>query len=151
MTLYFTNPGEIDLDAALILGVNAKVNENPIGRYGSGLKYAIAVLLRTGHSVTIWSGLEENIFYARTASTRGVEYSQVWCNDKPLGFTTHLGSNWEVWQALRELKSNAQDEGGITTDDISEADAIEGRTVIEVTGSGIMLAWENRAKYFLAD
>ena len=150
MTLYFTNPGEIDLDASLILGVNAKINENPIGKYGSGLKYAIAVLLRTGHDITIWSGLEENIFYAKTGTTRGVEYNQVWRNDQALGFTTHLGTNWEVWQALRELKSNAQDELGEVTDDVQHIHPEEGHTVIEVTGSGIMFAWENRDKYFLS-
>jgi hypothetical protein len=106
--------------------------------------------LRTGHTITVWSGLDENVFTARAATTRGVEYHQVYRNDQPLGFTLQLGRGWEVWQALRELKSNAQDENGGVT--LVDEDALpqEGRTVIEVTGERIMEAWENRDKYFLS-
>ena len=147
MTLYFSNPGVIDLEASMILGVNAKINENPIGKYGSGLKYAIAVLLRTGHTISVFQGNELHQFHAKKAETRGFAYEQVYLGAKALGFTTHLGCNWEIWQALRELKSNAQDEGGEVTD--IEQGPESGQTLIVVSGQGIMAAWENRAKYFL--
>jgi len=147
MTLYFCNEGEIDLDAALLLGLSAKVNGNPLGKFGSGAKMAVAILLRTGHSVTVYQGLKKNTFSTRAGTSRGTEFFQVYCGNKALGFTTHLGSHWEVWQALRELKSNAQDEGGYTTD--KKVAPAPGTTVIAVDGPAIMEAWEQRSKYFL--
>jgi hypothetical protein len=46
----FENPGEIDAAAIRTFGVSVKEGENPIGFFGTGLKYAIAILLRTGHT-----------------------------------------------------------------------------------------------------
>ena len=114
MPVIFTNPGVIDIEAAMTLGVNAKVGTHPIGQFGTGLKYAIAVLLRTGHSVTLYAGLERFSFSTLRKETRGTEYDLVQMNGKSLGFTTALGKKWAVWQAFRELYSNAKDEGGET-------------------------------------
>lgn len=54
--ILFQNPGEIDLLSIASFGVSVKEGENPIGFFGTGLKYAIAVLLRTGHRITVMTG-----------------------------------------------------------------------------------------------
>jgi hypothetical protein len=54
MSVIFQNLGLIDLRAVQIMGLNAKESKNPIGQFGTGLKYAIAVLLRNNCSVSIF-------------------------------------------------------------------------------------------------
>jgi len=47
--IVFGNDGGLDLQAAMTFGVSAKETNNPFGQFGTGLKYAVAILLRTGH------------------------------------------------------------------------------------------------------
>lgn len=124
MTHYtvFTTPGELDLSALTTFGMNAKPNTtNPIGFFGTGLKYAIAVLLRHDIPVTIYTGGQEYHFYTKETDFRGKTFKT--CRYKAKGlwkgwkyvelpFTTELGKHWELWQAFRELYSNTLDEGG---------------------------------------
>ena len=49
----FVNSGEIDPLTITTIGVSVKEGENPFGVFGTGLKYSIAILLRTHHSVSI--------------------------------------------------------------------------------------------------
>jgi len=42
----FENDGEIDLRAISQFGINVKTGDSPIGFFGTGLKYALAVLMR---------------------------------------------------------------------------------------------------------
>lgn len=108
----FSNPGRIDPRLWSTFGVSIKTSDNPIGQFGTGLKYAIAVLLRNNREIKITSGGEEFLFSTATTNFRGKEFQQCLCNGKELPFTTQLGSNWELWQAYRELASNCFDEGG---------------------------------------
>jgi len=108
----FSNPGEIDPRVWSTFGVSVKETDNAIGQFGTGLKYAIAVLMREGRSLSIRAGANTYVFGVETADIRGKEFAQVTCNGAALPFTTHLGSKWELWQAYRELYSNCLDEGG---------------------------------------
>lgn len=108
--LVFENTGEIDLKTVSTFGCSVKETSNPIGYFGTGLKYAIAVLLRTGHQIVLQSGLEQLEVSARKDTIRGKEFDFVFIGETPAGFTTELGKNWEVWMAYRELYCNAKDE-----------------------------------------
>jgi hypothetical protein len=110
--LLFSNPGLIDLRAALTFGVSAKEKDNPIGQFGTGLKYAIACTLRAGGRFVLYRGLERHELSIGELETRGKTFSVVQLDGEGLGFTTHLGSHWEPWQVFRELACNALDEGG---------------------------------------
>lgn len=118
MTVIFQNPGLIDLRAITVMGINAKVSKNPIGQFGTGLKYSIAVLLRSNCHISIWRGQEEFQFYTEKETFRGKSFDFVYmtsnAEEKPtaLGFTLELGKHWEPWMAIRELESNCRDEGG---------------------------------------
>ncbi len=116
MTVIFQNPGLIDLRAVQIMGLNAKESKNPIGQFGTGLKYAIAVLLRSGCQISIWCGMFETKFLTQKESFRGKEFDFVYMEEAgqrtALGFTLELGKHWEPWMAIRELESNCRDEGG---------------------------------------
>jgi hypothetical protein len=69
--LVFSNPGEIDIRAATIIGVNVKQGNTPIGYFGTGLKYAIAGIIRLGGTIEIWSGETNYFFTGRKETIRG--------------------------------------------------------------------------------
>lgn len=150
MTVSFQNPGVIDLDAAMTFGVSAKVTSNPIGFFGTGLKYAIAVILRNGGKVVINAGGKTNTFSLAKRDSRGTEYQEVLMSGKQMRFSTNLGRNWEPWQAFRELYCNVKDEGGEATN--RPLKARPGFTTITVSGwEAFDKAFEERNKFFLED
>lgn len=145
------NDGLIPMEAVTTMGVSVKEGDNPIGFFGTGLKYAIAGLLRTSHRITIWRGLDRYDFATSTGEVRGKDFDFIVMTgpDGPqrLGFTTHLGAHWETWQVFRELYSNCLDEGGELSFTVTEP--AEGRTTIRVTGHAFAEAARERSKVFL--
>lgn len=120
MPIVFSNPGLLDIRAVETMGLSAKETDHPIGFFGTGLKYAIATLLRTGSHIVIWVGRDKYTFSTTLEDFRGKSFQFVQMrknNLSPtrLGFTTELGKNWEPWMALREIESNCRDENGTTT------------------------------------
>lgn len=111
----FQNRGLVDLDAVTTFGISAKDTENPIGYFGTGLKYAIAIITREGGLVTLWRGTDKYEFTAKEHEVRGKDFKIIYMNDQKLGFTTELGKDWEPWQAFREIYCNTIDEDGSTT------------------------------------
>lgn len=118
-TVYFHNPGEMDIRGAFIIGLSAKEDaDSAIGKFGSGLKYAIASILRWNGAVSIETGGETYEFSKDPIVFRGKEHDQIVMRKRGtselqvLGFTTHYGSHWQPWQIFRELYSNARDEQG---------------------------------------
>lgn len=121
--IVFENRGVIPVEAFTTFGLNAKPNtENPIGYFGTGLKYAVAVTLRLGGSFRLFRGDEEYEFYTKIEDFRGTEFSMIrmkkrkglfgrWSYDR-LPFTTELGKDWKPWMAVREIESNTRDEIG---------------------------------------
>lgn len=161
----FSNPGEIDIRAVTTLGVNVKEGEHPIGRFGTGVKYAIAGVLRLGGNIEIWSGKECYAFLCVSRDIRGKTFQLVCVvhNDQitELGFTSDLGKEWAPWMYYRELLSNCLDEGGevqlspaFSPEDIyNEQGNFEigeaGKTRIIVICPLIEQAHEEKEKYWL--
>lgn len=146
-TISFINPGEIDPRLITTMGCNVKETESPIGYFGTGLKYAIAVLLRSGQQVTIWSGLTEYKLECQISTMRGKNFSVVHMNEESVGFTTELGKNWTMENAYRELYCNSVDERGETTD--SQAQPLAGQTTIWVEGEEFAAVHRRRGSFIL--
>lgn len=108
----FKNKGVIDTRAIRTFGVSAKVNTNPIGFFGTGLKYAISILMRNNIEVKLFAGGIKYDFARKEVGMRGKDFEVVTMNDDELPFSTNLGINWQLWQAFRELYCNALDENG---------------------------------------
>lgn len=141
-TVSFINQGLIDLRAVRTFGVSAKENDHPIGFFGTGLKYAIAICLRLGHTITLYRGHEKFEFATSGAAIRNTEFRIVTMNGEELGFTTDLGKTWVAWQAFRELYCNALDEDGqVLAGDCEPADD---HTLVVVTGDAFHRAFEER-------
>lgn len=110
--IIFKNTGAIDLRAISTFGLSSKADQNKIGRFGTGLKYATAVIARNGGKLSIWADGQWNTTGTRTENFRDQEVEQLTLNGADLPFTTDLGRDWEIWMAFRELYSNALDEEG---------------------------------------
>lgn len=145
----FENAGEIDPLLIVTFGVNVKENESAIGFFGTGLKYALSILTRTGCSVEIQSGSERFTFGKRTVELRGKPFEFVTMNGENLGFTTEVGKTWELWMAYRELFCNCQDEAG----KVYRAEALPepqpGVTRVVVSGAPFLEIASQHGRYFL--
>jgi hypothetical protein len=107
------------------MGESSKDGISKIGKFDSGLKYAIAILMRNKINIEIIVNSSGNILNKfifktskiscqftnkeKTLITIMDEY-----NDKvyETGFSIYLGKYWENWMAIRELHSNMLDEEG---------------------------------------
>jgi hypothetical protein len=114
--IYFSNPGSFDIRLLSVFGVSAKPNSsNPIGKFGTGLKNAVAGVLRLGGTVTIHSDGKEYTIFSRRESFRGQDHDMVYMlgeEEIPLSFSLALGSHWEPWMIYREFFGNQLDEQG---------------------------------------
>lgn len=141
----------IPFSAFNTFGINAKPNSsNPIGFFGTGLKYGVSIILRLGGTMRVFIDGTEYEFFLSSKDFRGKHFQEVrmkkrsgllskWQYDK-LPFTTELGKNWELWQAYRELESNTRDENGISRwvdEPIQNASSTKGKTVIEISCRGL--------------
>ena len=125
--IIFHNPGLIEPNAFRLSGASVK-QEGSFGRFGTGLKYAVATILRTEGMITVHSGDRTFRFELETSVLKTVCFSEVVLVEDaldqqgqpipgaavrtPLGFTVDLGKDWEPWMAVRELGCNARDEDG---------------------------------------
>lgn len=124
MKTIFQTPGNFDLMALDTMGLNVKPNsKNPIGYFGTGLKYAIAVLLREGAKINLYCNGDHYEFYTDWDEFRGESFKRAfvkrtnfkWSLESKvtkLPFTIEFGKNWMLWQAFRELYANTLDENG---------------------------------------
>lgn len=143
----FRNPGELDINLIKLMGVSVKHSDSAIGFFGTGLKYAIATILRHGGEIRLSIGNREHEITQRSVTIRDKEFRQVVLDNEPLGFTTDLGKQWEPWMAVRELYSNALDEGGAM--ELGESPSSNSGTCIAIRGEEFTKIWNERDNYFL--
>lgn len=147
--IVFENEGELDIRAIKIMGISSKDNKSSaIGYFGTGLKYALAILLRHGATVSVVTGSQSYQFGVSRTKIRHDNFDIVTMNGEELGFTTELGKDWELWMAFRELYSNMLDEVG-TTYETKVFTPEEGKTYVVVTSDPFAKIFHDRGKYFL--
>jgi len=162
MTIVFKTPGLIPIESFTTFGINSKPSTtSAIGFFGTGLKYAVAVLCRMNIPVEVWIGETCYHFYAAKKSFRGKEFNFIsmkrrnglgkWFGHTRLPFTTELGKNWELWQAFRELHSNTLDELGQTFQISFDEPVVgvAGQTHIVIPGEEMAKVWNKRGDIFL--
>lgn len=119
----FETPGTFDLRSITIGGLTAKPNiKTPIGKFGTGLKYSVAILLRIDAKLELHCNGDRYSFFTELHAFRDTTYRQCFYKKdnaflgiravKELPYTTHLGEDWELWMAFRELYANTLDENG---------------------------------------
>jgi hypothetical protein len=150
-TLTFTNPVEIDPRAMVTFGVNVKESDSPIGFFGTGLKYAIAGVLRLGGQIAVWAGETRFEFFSMPEEIRGKEFRTVQMQHgsvrERLGFTLDLGKHWEPWMIYRELLSNTLDEDGEVA--LTRGRPRPGHTTIIVECAELATVHSAKSEFFL--
>lgn len=150
MQIVFKNKGLINKTAITTFGVSSKESNNPIGYFGTGLKYAIAILLRNNCKITIYRGYEKFEFALKKEKIRVNEFDIVIMNKRKLSFTTELGKTWTVEQAFRELYCNTMDEQGtIEATTWGHGAQESGYTTIVCSGYPIEDAFTKRSEIIL--
>ena len=147
----FYNNGTLNEESFRMMGVSVKADDSKIGKFGTGLKYAIAGILRTGGNISIKTRGTDNevytyIFTTESQNIRGKDFDVILCNGEKLAYCTDYGKHWKAWQWFRELHSNALDEGGDSTN--KPIDGFD--TVVTVKHPEIETCWNERDKYFLS-
>jgi hypothetical protein len=160
MSIVHSTPGLLDIRSITTFGLIAKPgSDNPIVKFGTGLKYAIATLLRNDCKIKLFIGEVEYEFFTKQDNFRGMEFHQVFMRKRKgllakwtsveLPFTTLHGKYWQVWQAFRELHSNTLDESGRTFESDVESWAVPYDTNFVIDGTAYSLAFAEKSKTFL--
>lgn len=149
MTVLFVNNGEIDIRAVTTFGVSVKNSTSALGMFGTGLKYAIAIILRHGGKITIFSGVNKYEFGTATENIRDKDFELITMNGVNLSFTTEQGKTWEVWQAVREILCNCLDEQGEFTTTDEDVEGEEGITKIVVDCLDFEQEYNNRQEFII--
>lgn len=150
--LKIKNKGELDIRLFYLMGGTTKDNDSSkIGQWGSGLKYIISFLLRNEITFKVFVGVTPIEITTQSEVVRGETFQIIWVNDVKTSLVTKMGgSAWNEWTCLREIYSNALDEGeaSIGFDDTLVGE--EGKTTffIEATPEFIKI-FNNWDDYFL--
>ena len=150
MYIEIKNKGEMDINALVLIGASTKRGDNTkIGYFGSGLKYALAVLIRYGIMPKIFIGTKQVNITIEKKDFRGQEFNQIFIEGQPTSLTAEMGIDWQPWFAIREIYCNALDEGEATLHMCEAIAPEEGTTSIYVENTGIfdelLMNWD---KYF---
>lgn len=109
----FENKGEVPVNAFKLLGASSKRSDNSkIGYFGTGLKYAIAVMLKNGIDFKIYSGSKEIKIGTRKTKFLDSVIQVMTVNGEKTSITIDVGVDWKPWYVIREIYSNAIDEDG---------------------------------------
>lgn len=152
--LKISNKGELDLRLIALMGGTTKAEDTTkIGQFGTGLKYAIAYLIRTATKFRLFIGEQEVVIHSAIQEIVGKSFEEIYCNGESMKITTRYGYQWKAWEAIREIWCNAVDEGDSTRNLISSKGHIKGKEstttfYIEVTDE-IKEVVENWDSYFL--
>jgi len=133
-----TSPGELDVRALSLMGASTKRgDDSKIGRFGSGMKYAMAYLLREGYELCVWIGERQVAIETKSVDLRGQTFAEIWIDGAPTNLTTALGPDWRLWQAIREIYCNALDEGAEHPLRAEPTPPRPGSTTFYIRGPGI--------------
>jgi len=150
--LRITNAGCLDPMFIALMGASTKRNKDKIGKFGTGLKYAVAWLMRNNYSVRLHVDGQPVSIKSVDVQAGDQTYGVITINDTHTSITTDMGPDWVGWMIVRELYCNAMDEGdySISVVDETESGAVPGKTVwdIQLTGE-VLETWKNIDQYFI--
>jgi hypothetical protein len=138
--LRIENNGMITAEDLKYIGSSTKRgNDSKIGQFGSGWKFALAWILRNDLSIRIFSGIKEIVVDFEIKNHRDNLVKVLTVDGQETSITSGMGEiDWKGWMALREIVSNAIDEGGekVSTLFNPEINGVEDKTSIFIEMNG---------------
>lgn len=144
--IHFRTPGTLQLEGLTTFGLTSK-EETSIGRFGTGLKYATAIVMRLGGSIRIRTPQATLRIGVEPAMFRNKAVLHCTLDGARLPFTTELGRDWKPWMAFREFYANTLDEGGTFGPGFCEPCGDE--TVIEIDCAEFEAVLDNFEEHFI--
>lgn len=151
--LKISNKGLLDIRLVALMGGTTKSgNIYKIGQFGTGLKYTLAYLFRNSVDFKILVGNREVSVSIETEEISNEIFEIICIEGNRTSITTKMGMDWKPWMIVRELYSNALDEGEAH---YSVVDKIEGKEnttsfFIELT-TEFLQVYNDWGKYFIVD
>jgi len=131
--LCVVNEGAIESGALTLMGASTKRGDaTKIGMFGSGNKYALAYFIRNGYKIRIFSDGKEIEVGTKEVVFKDRSFNMITVDGKETSLTTDMGPNWQLWEAVRELYSNAIDEGGALIQMTNEIKPYVGKTYVYI-------------------
>ena len=151
--LRITNKGLLETEDLTLIGSSTKRgDETKIGMFGSGWKYALAWIMRNHLDIKIYRGEELMKVDTAVVMHRDLAVSVITVDGVKTGFTTSMGPKWSGWMAVRELISNAIDEGEENIGTVFNPDTFEGTpdttTIYLEMGADLTKVMRNYDSYF---
>lgn len=111
--LEIKSKGEMEIQAISLIGASTKRGDpNSIGMFGSGLKYAVASILRQEIPFAVFSGEREIRITTKEVVFGNKTFNQIYINGEQTSLTDTMGTeDWAgIFPFVREIYSNALDE-----------------------------------------
>lgn len=125
--LKVSNQGLIVPEDLKLIGSSTKRGvAGKIGMFGSGWKYALAWLIRNDCAPIIYSGDKEIKIDFEVKMHRDQVVKVITVDDMETSLTAEMGPQWTGWMALREIISNAIDEGNHHVTSVINPESFEG-------------------------
>lgn len=154
--LRISSKGSLDIASAVnMLGASVKTGKEPIGIFGSGLKYAMAQAGREDIPIKISSNGQIYSTMTKKETFRDEEFPVVYLKTETgkkirTPMTTRFGiEDWkDTWFIFREFFSNAIDEGSHQIDIVNSVEPIEGSTCVFLPYNNFATVYEKLDEYF---
>ncbi|MES2382586.1 MAG: hypothetical protein V4538_16175 [Bacteroidota bacterium] len=135
--LKIQNSGELDVRLISLMGGSTKQNNKiKIGKFGTGLKYSLAFLVRNNIDFKIFVGEEEIKIDVKKENIQNTEFEILYINNERTSITSTMGLDWEPWMICREIWCNALDEGNAFKETTSSVGGQTNTTTFFIQNTG---------------